>query len=45
MLVALCSGGAGRRVMSTGAAITVVSVGAILRFAPGCPFAREPAGA
>ena len=34
-----------RSVMSTGAAITVVAVGAILRFAPGCPFAREPAGA
>jgi len=35
----------GGQATSTGAAITVVAVCAILRFAPGCPFAREPAGA
>ena len=35
----------GGQAMSTGAAITVVAVCAILRFPPGCPFARESAGA
>jgi hypothetical protein len=35
----------GGQAMSTGAAITAVAVCAILRFAPGCPFARAPAGA
>ena len=35
----------GGQAMSIGAAITVVAVCAILRFAPGCPFARESAGA